>query len=164
MTQLHNRHHGSDDVSTSGSDDRPEVDSSPPNGGEAEKGVSLIIPSTENYHDYPEGGFQAWTVAFGAWAGMFACFGQMNTIGTFQAYISENQLKDYSPSAIGWIFSTYVFLAFFCGVQIGPIFDAKGPRLLVLAGSCFTVASLMLLGNCTSMSQVNADPRSRTLC
>ena len=97
-------------------------------------------------------GFTAVRKSFAAWAGMCACFGQMNSIGTFQAYISAHQLKDYSASAIGWIFSLYVFLAFFCGVQIGPVFDAKGPRLLVLAGSCLTVASLALLGNCTSTS------------
>ena len=101
---------------------------------------------------YPEGGLRAWMVVFGAWAGMCACFGQMNSIGTFQAYISANQLKQYSPSAVGWIFSLYVFLAFFCGVQIGPIFDARGPRVLVLLGSILNVTSLTLLGSCTSMS------------
>ena len=104
--------------------------------------------------EYPEGGLRAWMVVFGAWAGMCACFGQMNSIGTFQAYISANQLKQYSPSAVGWIFSLYVFLAFFCGIQIGPIFDARGPRVLVFLGSILNVTSLTLLGSCTSMSHL----------
>ncbi|KAI9731414.1 MAG: hypothetical protein M1835_003530, partial [Candelina submexicana] len=58
----------------------------------------------------------------------------MNTVGTFQAYLSTHQLSNYSEGDIGWIFSLYVFLAFFCGILIGPIFDAKGPRLLVFLG------------------------------
>ncbi|KAK5109392.1 hypothetical protein LTR62_007058 [Meristemomyces frigidus] len=84
---------------------------------------------------YPEGGLQAWLVVFGSFSGMVAGFGLMNTIGVYQAYVAENQLSEYSESTIGWIFSLYVFLSFFCGLQIGPIFDAKGPRLLVFAGS-----------------------------
>ncbi|KAI9841835.1 MAG: hypothetical protein M1838_003410 [Thelocarpon superellum] len=80
---------------------------------------------------------------------MTACFGQMNSIGTFQAYISTHQLQDYSPSTTGWIFSLYVFLAFFCGVQIGPVFDARGPRGLILAGSVIGVTGMMLLGICS---------------
>lgn len=63
--------------------------------------------------------------------------------------MAEHQLKDYSESTIGWIFGVYVFLAFFCGLQIGPIFDAHGPRLLVLAGSICLCLSMFLLGLCT---------------
>ena len=44
----------------------------------------------------------------------------------------------------------YVFLSFFCGIQIGPIFDAHGPRLLVLAGSICLCLSMFLLGLCTA--------------
>ena len=98
---------------------------------------------------YPEGGLRAWLVVFGSFSGMLAAFGMMNTIGTFQAYLSTHQLRDYGEGTIGWIFSLYVFLAFFCGIQIGPVFDAKGPRLLVLAGTVFLLASSMLLGSCT---------------
>ena len=72
----------------------------------------------------------------------------MNTIGTFQAYLSTHQLADKSESAIGWIFGIYAFLSFFCGIQIGPVFDAKGPRWLVLAGSVLLVATYLLLGVC----------------
>lgn len=44
----------------------------------------------------------------------------------------------------------YSFLVFFCGLQIGPVFDAKGPRLLILGGSVLTVFCMMLLGQCTA--------------
>lgn len=99
---------------------------------------------------YPEGGPRAWLVVFGSFCGMIACFGVMNTIGLFQAYLSTHQLKDHSPGTIGWIFGIYVFLSFFCGLQIGPVFDLKGPRLLLLAGSILLVVAAMLLGICTS--------------
>lgn len=72
----------------------------------------------------------------------------MNTIGTFQAYLSTHQLAGQNESSIGWIFGIYAFLSFFCGIQIGPIFDAKGPRWLVLAGSVLILATYLLLGVC----------------
>ncbi|KAF2753139.1 MFS general substrate transporter [Pseudovirgaria hyperparasitica] len=93
---------------------------------------------------YPEGGLRAWLVVFGSFCGMFASFGMMNTQGVFQAYLFEHQLSEYSESAIGWIFSVYTFLSFFCGIQIGPIFDAKGPRLLIFSGSVLIVLSMLL--------------------
>ncbi|KAJ9198925.1 hypothetical protein DTO164E3_5015 [Paecilomyces variotii] len=98
---------------------------------------------------YPEGGRQAWIVVFGSFMGLVGSLGPMNTIGTFQAYVSTHQLKDESEGAVGWIFGVYAFLTFFCGIQIGPVFDAKGPRLLVLAGSICIVASFIIVGFCT---------------
>ena len=92
---------------------------------------------------YPEGGLRAYSVVFGSFCGMVAAFGLMNTVGTFQAYLSTHQLAHYSPSSIGWIFSLYVFLAFFCGIQIGPVFDAKGPRWLVVAGTMCLIVGVI---------------------
>ncbi|KAI9817177.1 MAG: hypothetical protein M1827_001289 [Pycnora praestabilis] len=102
---------------------------------------------------YPEGGIPAWSVVFGSFCGMVAGFGMMNSLGIFQSYLSTHQLSNDSEGKIGWIFGVYVFLSFFCGVQIGPFFDAKGPRLLVLAGSILLIASMMLLGICTKYYQ-----------
>ncbi|KAJ5628945.1 hypothetical protein N7490_011173 [Penicillium lividum] len=98
---------------------------------------------------YPEGGREAWLVVFGSFLGLFGSLGLINTIGTFQAYIEEHQLKDYSSGDVGWIFGMFAFLTFFCGVQIGPIFDARGPRALVFAGSVCEMAFVILLGFCT---------------
>ncbi|OCK84822.1 MFS monocarboxylate transporter-like protein [Lepidopterella palustris CBS 459.81] len=102
---------------------------------------------------YPEGGWEGWLVVLGSFSGMTASFGMLNTVGVFQAYLSTHQLKDYEQSTIGWIFSVYVFLSFFCGIQIGPVFDAKGPRMLILAGSILICASMLLLGLCTQYYQ-----------
>lgn len=98
---------------------------------------------------YPEGGLEAWSVVFGSFCAMVASLGTMNTIGIFQAYIATHQLSDYAESDIAWIFSMYSFLSFFGGVQIGPYFDARGPRLLIFSGSVCLGASTLLLGSCT---------------
>lgn len=98
---------------------------------------------------YPEGGLGAWSVVLGSFLGLIASLGMMNTVGIYHAYIAEHFLADYSESTVSWIFSMYVFLSFFCGLQIGPIFDAHGPRLLVLAGSILICLSNFLLGLCT---------------
>ena len=100
---------------------------------------------------YPEGGFRAYSVVFGSFCGMLAGFGLLNTIGTYQAYLATHQLAHYSESEVGWIFGLYAFLSFFCGVQIGPVFDAKGPRWLIFAGSVFLVGGMLGVANSTGM-------------
>ncbi|PWW80659.1 MFS general substrate transporter [Tuber magnatum] len=93
---------------------------------------------------YPEGGRKAWSVVLGSFCGMVASFGIMNTIGTFQAHLSEHQLREYEAGYIGWIFGMYAFISFFGGILIGPIFDCYGPKWLLVIGTVSTVASLML--------------------
>ncbi|KAK7403843.1 hypothetical protein QQX98_010389 [Neonectria punicea] len=108
--------------------------------------------STASFEEtYPEGGFQAWSVVAGSWFALFASLGLMNTLGTFQAYVLDNQLKDYSEGTVGWVFSIYTFLAFFCGVYIGPVFDKYGPKWLVIAGSVFTVGGMIFMSFCTQL-------------
>jgi len=99
--------------------------------------------------EYPEGGLRAWLVVFGSFCGMTAGFGYMNTIGIFHAYLGSHQLAQYSEQTIGWVFSVYVFLSFFCGVQIGPVFDAHGPRGLLAVGTVCLLLSAFLMGECT---------------
>lgn len=97
---------------------------------------------------YPEGGLEAYLVVLGGGLALFGSLGLVNAIGTFQAYISSHQLKDHTQSSISWIFGVYTFLLFFGGLQIGPVFDAKGPKMLVLAGTILTVVSMLLVGIC----------------
>lgn len=114
--------------------------------------VSRVTTDAEG-NTYPEGGTQAWLVVFGSFLGLFGALGLVNSIGTLQAYVQTHQLKEYSSGSVGWIFGMYCFLTFFCGVQIGPIFDARGPRLLILAGSCCEMAMIILIGFCTEYWQ-----------
>lgn len=98
---------------------------------------------------FPEGGLAAWLAVVGSFSAMLSIFGLINSSAVFESYFSEHQLKDYNSSQIGWIFSLYLFMVFFIGIQVGPIFDRHGPKWLVPTGSLFMVLSLMLLGFCT---------------
>lgn len=70
-------------------------------------------------------------------------------MGSFQAYISQNQLRGYSESQIGWIFSVYAFLAFASGVLVGPLFDKYGPGWLLLVGSVGVVGTMFAMAECS---------------
>ena len=121
-----------------------------PTGGEPTPNGKTGPQDQEDGYAYPEGGLRAWLVVLGSFSGMTASFGNLNSAGTFQAYLSTHQLADVSPSAVGWIFSLYAFLTFFCGVQIGPVFDAYGPRWLVFVGSVCLFGGMMLVAESTS--------------
>lgn len=126
---------------------------------DVEKGVGAgnngrdddTIASRDEKDDFPEGGVKSWSVVVGAFCGSFAVFGIINSTAIFQEYFSAHQLSAYTSSQIGWIFGLSLFLIFFCGAPIGPIFDAYGPRLLIACGSVLLILSIMLLGICTRM-------------
>lgn len=101
------------------------------------------------YLTYPEGGRTAWGVVFGSFCLFMSVFGIINSSAVFQSYFLENQLKEYSPSEVGWIFSAYLFMVYFAGLIVGPIFDRHGPREVVFVGSSLMVASPFILGSCT---------------
>ncbi|CAK7235118.1 hypothetical protein SCUCBS95973_009161 [Sporothrix curviconia] len=97
---------------------------------------------------FPEGGLEAWLVVLGAWLALFSSLGILNSLATFQSYVTTHQLVGESQGTIGWIFSLNAFVCFFTGVYVGPIFDKHGPRWLVLAGTLCLVVSLVLLSFC----------------
>ena len=100
---------------------------------------------------WPEGGMKAWLVVVAGFFGIFTAFGLLNSVGVLQAYLSTNQLSSYNEGTISWIFSIYIFLALFGALQAGPIFDAKGPRFLVLCGCIASTAGLFLFSVCKGM-------------
>ncbi|KAK0611303.1 major facilitator superfamily domain-containing protein [Immersiella caudata] len=112
------------------------------------------VLSTATTLDFPEGGTDGWLVVFGAWCGMISVFGLINSSAVFESYFSTHQLAEHSPSEIGWIFSLYLFLVFFVGIQVGPIFDHYGGRILVAAGSVLICASLLILSWCETYYQI----------
>ncbi|KAI0105696.1 major facilitator superfamily domain-containing protein [Nemania sp. FL0031] len=114
--------------------------------GDEESGRAVTLLGDETY---PEGGLEAWLVVFGSWCGLFAALGLLNTLGTFQTYVSTHQLAEYEEGTVGWIFSLYTALCFFCGIYIGPLFDKYGPRWLIGPGSIAVVASVMITSICT---------------
>lgn len=98
--------------------------------------------------EHPEGGAAANLVVLGSFASITGGLGLMNSIGIYQAWLSTHQLASLPESQISWIFGVYNFLIFFCGLQIGPIFDAKGPRVLLWIGSGLLVLMFVVLGFC----------------
>jgi hypothetical protein len=101
---------------------------------------------------YPEGGREAWLVVFGAFCGLTASLGIYNTSGVFSAVLSHSVLPEESPSTLGWLFSIYAFACWICGVQIGPTFDAMGPRYLIIAGTVCTTIGIFAMSFATGMS------------
>ncbi|QKX63866.1 uncharacterized protein TRUGW13939_11037 [Talaromyces rugulosus] len=110
---------------------------------------------TETYTEtYPEGGLDAWLVVLGAWCGLAASIGIYNTAGVLEVIVSKVLLPDESPSNIGWIFSIYAFVTWLFGVQVGPTFDAMGPRALLIAGTICTLVGVFALSVCTKYYQI----------
>ncbi|KAK3376586.1 major facilitator superfamily domain-containing protein [Lasiosphaeria ovina] len=110
--------------------------------------------STATILDFPEGGVQGWLVVFGSFCAMISVFGLINSSAVFESYFSTHQLVDNTASEIGWIFSLYLFMVFFVGIQVGPVFDRHGARALIAAGSLIIVVSLLLLSWCKTYYQI----------
>ena len=139
-----------------------DTNASPVSGTPSQVSTTPLTSIDARGNVYPEGGLRAWLVVYGSFSGMTASFGLMNSIGTYQAWLSTHQLSQLDPSTIGWIFSIYTFLSFFGGVQFGPIFDAKGPRALMLAGTVCLVGGAFAIAESTSKS-LSTKPRSSAL-
>lgn len=104
--------------------------------------------NVKDVDDFPEGGRLANLVVAGSFASITGGLGLMNSIGIYQAWLSTHQLSSLSHSQVSWIFGVYNFLIFFGGLQIGPVFDAKGPRGLLWLGSAILVLMFVVLGFC----------------
>ena len=98
---------------------------------------------------YPEGGVGAWLVVLGASCGLTASLGIYNTSGVFEVVVSKVLLPEESASTVGWIFSIYAFVNWVCGVQVGPVFDAMGPHVLLFLGSVCTLVGMFSFSVCT---------------
>ncbi|KAK0624372.1 major facilitator superfamily domain-containing protein, partial [Immersiella caudata] len=103
---------------------------------------------------FPEGGLEGWLVVFGSFCATVSVFGLINSAAVLESYFATHQLAHHTPSEIGWIFSLYLFIVFFVGIQIGPIFDAHGGRILVAAGTLLVVLSLLILSWCETYYQI----------
>ncbi|KAJ3482306.1 hypothetical protein NLG97_g7608 [Lecanicillium saksenae] len=110
---------------------------------------SVFAPAEEQPDvSYPEGGLAANIVLFGSFCAIMGGLGLMNSIGIYQSWISSHQLADVSEGQKAWIFGIYNFMVFFCGLQIGPVFDAHGPTWLMISGLLLYVATYVAIGYC----------------
>ncbi|KAL1303062.1 hypothetical protein AAFC00_006508 [Neodothiora populina] len=151
------RHPSSSDLTYTPEDKKSTIDD--------EKTASPSAPSPPIHTDvescplntditYPEGGRDAWLVVLGAWCGLTASIGIYNSSGVFEVVMSQIVLPDESPTSLGWIFSVYAFVTWICGVQIGPTFDAMGPRALLIAGTVCTLVGIFTLSICKEYYQI----------
>ena len=87
-------------------------------------GLSVETDEPESaFEAYPDGGWKAYSVLLGAWCALLPPSGILNSIGSLQAHLHSDQLKGYTESEIGWIFSVFAFLFFFGGIQAGQCFQ-----------------------------------------
>lgn len=104
------------------------------------------IPDIESDSEsitYPDGGLEANLVALGSFIGCIVNMGIINAIGAIQLYVSTHQLSHMLASSISWVFSIFLSLTYFLSIFTGPIFDAKGPRFLLVPSTLLIFAGLM---------------------
>ena len=101
----------------------------------------------------PDGGWRAWLCVLGAFCGITSTFGISNGTGTIQDYLLTERLKGQSETKIGWIFSLWLFIMYAGSVQTGPIFDAYGPRVLLIPGCIGWTLSVFMLSLCKEFYQ-----------
>ncbi|KAL7269479.1 hypothetical protein RUND412_007861 [Rhizina undulata] len=102
------------------------------------------VVAAHHSSQFPDGGFQAWSCVVGGFACLFCSFGWINCIGIFQGYYETHQLASYSSSTVSWISSLETFCMFFFGPLVGKLYDAFGPRYVLLAGTFLHVFGLMM--------------------
>lgn len=81
----------------------------------------------------------------GGFLSIMATGGAINSVGLLQTYWENNQLKDYSPQAVGWIAGTNIFLSLFLPVLAGPVFDRYGHIWLLAIGSSIFFLGLFIM-------------------
>ncbi|KAM3560341.1 hypothetical protein MY1884_003009, partial [Beauveria asiatica] len=56
---------------------------------------------------------------------MLPSMGLLNTLAALEAHLASSlQLRGVARTRSAWIFSCYAFFLYFCGAQVGPLFDA----------------------------------------
>ncbi|KAH7910119.1 MFS general substrate transporter [Hygrophoropsis aurantiaca] len=109
------------------------------------KEVSDLKPETISVDtQLVDGGPRGYLTTLGAFLACFATFGQVNAFGSYQAWYAEHQLSSYSSSEISWIGSVQLWALFFSSAFIGRLFDAYGPKALLLSGTVVYVFSIMI--------------------
>ncbi|CAI4214667.1 unnamed protein product [Parascedosporium putredinis] len=101
-------------------------------------GAEAPVPTGPPPMDFPDGGTEAWLVVLGGWCSLFCTFGLVNCIGVFQ----------------DWILSIQVWLMTFPAFIFGRIFDAYGPRWLLIGGTITYIFGLMMTSLSTKYYQL----------
>ncbi|KAJ6530287.1 major facilitator superfamily domain-containing protein [Mycena capillaripes] len=115
------------------------------------KEVLPCLPA-EALNDYPDGGFRAWLVLFGAFSISFSSWGYINSWGVFQAYYQQTILSGSSSSEIAWIGSLQHSIIFLPGLIVGRLFDISLFRIPCATGSLLIVLATFLVPLCRTLT------------
>ncbi|TFK32266.1 MFS general substrate transporter [Crucibulum laeve] len=94
---------------------------------------------------FPEGGLHAWLTLLGTVLIQYSTFGYTIAYGAFQDFYVREYLTKYSPSAIGWIGGTQIFLVFSSGIVVGRLFDRGYFHHLMIGGCLIHAFSFFML-------------------
>ncbi|EFQ32429.1 uncharacterized protein GLRG_07699 [Colletotrichum graminicola M1.001] len=100
-------------------------------------------------HRDPESSPLAWLCVFGSFLFLYPSYGFMQTVGTVQSHLQQNQLSAYSSSDLGWIIGIFMSLCLFLGIQTGPLMDAYGTKFLGPVSVALYVPVFFAMGECT---------------
>ncbi|KAH7915198.1 major facilitator superfamily domain-containing protein [Hygrophoropsis aurantiaca] len=103
------------------------------------------LPNSQSCSDVPEGGYAAWSTAFGAFLIQFCAFGYVSSFGVYQDYFVQKYLVNESSSAISWIGSVNAFLIVAGGLIAGPLYDRGYFYHLIISGTVLQAFSLFML-------------------
>ncbi|KAJ7493780.1 MFS general substrate transporter [Mycena latifolia] len=110
-----------------------------------------LLPSTpaaSDSDDFPDGGFRAWAVVFGAFWTAFSTWGYISSWGIFQVYYQQVVLRHSTPSEISWIGSIQRCIIFLPGVLVGRLFDIGYFRIPFATGSILIIVATFLIPLC----------------
>ncbi|OAX32635.1 MFS general substrate transporter [Rhizopogon vinicolor AM-OR11-026] len=95
--------------------------------------------------EFPEGGLEAWTTAFGAFLVLFCGFGYVASFGVYQDFYTQYYLTHETSSNISWIGSFNTFLITSVSLISGALYDRGYFNHLIITGSLLQSFSLFML-------------------
>ncbi|KAJ7454141.1 major facilitator superfamily domain-containing protein [Mycena latifolia] len=120
--------------------------------------IEVLSSARSGSDDFPDGGFKAWTVAFGVRIGSLSihlltrnlckAFWTFFSTSVFQVYYKQVVLPHSTPSEISWISSIQRCVIFLPGVAVGRLFDIGYLRVPFITGSILIIAGTFLLPLC----------------
>ncbi|KAI1495755.1 riboflavin transporter MCH5 [Biscogniauxia marginata] len=111
--------------------------------------VGELLPQLPQTTTDQEMSASAWLSVVGAFLFLFPSYGFIQSIGNIQSYLELNQLSAYTSRDVGWIVGVFTSLALLFGIQIGPLFDVYGPKILGPVGCAIYIPVFFVLAECT---------------
>ncbi|KAG2017460.1 monocarboxylate permease [Coprinopsis cinerea AmutBmut pab1-1] len=109
------------------------------------KVVDVAESQQQAADEFPEGGLQAWLTVVGSFLIQYTTFGYINAFGVYQDFYVREYLQNSTPSSIGWIGGTQIFLNFSMGLFTGRAFDRGYFQYLMISSVILHAIALFML-------------------